>query len=149
MYPVINISVAGSFSQLRIIFHLKRDVGFYMIQTYIPSVLIVILSWVGFWISSDAIPARISLGVLTVLTMTTQTSGSTGSLPRVSYIKAIDIWMATCLLFVFAALLEFAVVNVLTRKAVRKTSVIRRKMQVNYVNSDRDQDIPLTEVVLS
>lgn len=127
-----------------------------MIQTYVPSVLIVILSWVGFWISSDAVPARISLGVLTVLTMTTQTSGSTGSLPRVSYIKAIDIWMATCLLFVFAALLEFAVINVLARKAHRSVPTGRRRMQVNCVNNDRcvnddrcvnnDQDIPLTEV---
>ena len=58
-----------------------------MIQTYVPSALIVMLSWVSFWINIDAVPARISLGVLTILTMTTQSTGTTGSLPRVSYIK--------------------------------------------------------------
>ena len=58
-----------------------------MIQTYVPSMLIVSLSWVSFWINIDAVPARISLGVLTVLTLTTQSVGVSMSLPRVSYIK--------------------------------------------------------------
>nr|NP_001191520.1 GluClAc2 [Aplysia californica]ACT37244.1 GluClAc2 [Aplysia californica] len=106
----------GSFSCVRADFILKRDVGFYIIQVYVPSVLIVILSWVSFWLDIEAIPARISLGVLTVLTMTTQSSGARSSLPRVSYVKAIDVWMATCLFFVFASLLEFAYINVLARR---------------------------------
>lgn len=35
----------------------------------------------------DAVPARVSLGIMTVLTMTTQSSGAKGNLPQVSYIK--------------------------------------------------------------
>ena len=73
--------------------------------------------------------SRISLGVLTILTMTTQTTGVRQSLPRVSYVKSIDVWMATCLMFVFAALLEFAIVNVLCRKEVRRRFTVRRKAE--------------------
>merc|ERR1711884_580228 len=51
----------GSFPCLKVRFLLKRQIGFYLLQTYIPSVLIVILSWASFWISVDAVPARISL----------------------------------------------------------------------------------------
>ena len=58
--------------------------GYYLIQMYIPSLLIVILSWVSFWINMDAAPARVALGITTVLTMTTQSSGSRASLPKVS-----------------------------------------------------------------
>ena len=87
-----------------------------------PSLLVVLLSWVNFWLDCEAVPARISLGLLTVLTMTTQSSGARADLPRVSYVKAIDIWMATCLTFVFAALVEFAYVNVLCRKVKRRES---------------------------
>ena len=65
-------------------FILRRETGYYMIQTYIPSTLIVILSWVSFWISMDAAPARTALGITTVLTMTTQSSGARASLPKVS-----------------------------------------------------------------
>ena len=34
--------------------------------------------------------------------------------------KAIDIWMAACLCFIFSSLLEYALVNVLERKSQRR-----------------------------
>ncbi|XP_031681762.1 glycine receptor subunit alpha-4-like [Oncorhynchus kisutch] len=106
----------GKFACIEVKFHLERQMGYYLIQMYIPSLLTVILSWVSFWINMDAAPARVGLGITTVLTMTTQSSGSRASLPKVSYVKAIDIWMAVCLLFVFAALLEYAAVNFVSRQ---------------------------------
>uniref|UniRef100_A0A672MN20 Glycine receptor subunit alphaZ1-like n=1 Tax=Sinocyclocheilus grahami TaxID=75366 RepID=A0A672MN20_SINGR len=110
------ICVSGKFTCIEARFHLERQMGYYLIQMYIPSLLIVILSWVSFWINMDAAPARVGLGITTVLTMTTQSSGSRASLPKVSYVKAIDIWMAVCLLFVFSALLEYAAVNFIARQ---------------------------------
>jgi glycine receptor alpha-3 len=74
---------AGKFTCIEVRFHLERQMGYYLIQMYIPSLLIVILSWVSFWINMDAAPARVALGITTVLTMTTQSSGSRTSLPKV------------------------------------------------------------------
>lgn len=124
-YIFCDVAV-GAFPCLEIRFVLRRDIGYFLIQLYVPSILIVILSWVSFWINVDAIPARVSLGLLTVLTMTTQSTGANSNLPRVSYIKAIDVWMSTCLLFVFTALVEFAFVNVISRKGVRTVNPLRR-----------------------
>ncbi|XP_033742235.1 glycine receptor subunit alphaZ1-like [Pecten maximus] len=117
-----NYGESGNFSCLEATLHLTRNTGYYIAQIFIPSILIVMLSWVSFWVDAEATPARISLGVLTVLTITTQGSGARSQLPRVSYIKAIDVWMATCLMFVFASLLEFAYINVLSRK--RRTKLL-------------------------
>ncbi|OWJ99326.1 hypothetical protein Celaphus_00009753 [Cervus elaphus hippelaphus] len=72
----------GKFTCIEVKFHLERQMGYYLIQMYIPSLLIVILSWVSFWINMDAAPARVGLGITTVLTMTTQSSGSRASLPK-------------------------------------------------------------------
>lgn len=97
-------------------FQLQRNFGYFLVHVYLPTVLVVILSWIGFWIDVGATPARITIGVMSVLTMATQSSGAQALLPRVSYIKAIDVWMAVCVAFVFASLLEFAYVNVLNRR---------------------------------
>lgn len=111
-----NYTMNGQFSCIQLNFILNRSMGYFLIQLYIPTFLIVILSWMSFWINIEAAPARTSLGVTTVLMITTQTSNSRSSLPKVSYIKALDIWMATCLIFVFSALLEYAIVNFLSRQ---------------------------------
>ncbi|KAK8383328.1 hypothetical protein O3P69_011657 [Scylla paramamosain] len=54
--------------------------------------------------------ARVTLRVTSVLTMAIQYSQSTKNLPPVSYIKSLDIWMITCMVYVFMALLKFAIV---------------------------------------
>ena len=55
----------GSFSCVEAKFYLSRQMGYYLIQAYIPTMLIVMLSWISFWIDINAAPARTSLGVTT------------------------------------------------------------------------------------
>ncbi|ETN86287.1 hypothetical protein NECAME_16426 [Necator americanus] len=71
MRKIRAIFVMGEYSRLVSYFLFKRNIGFYIIQIYLPSILIVVISWVSFWLSRDATPARVALGVTTVLTMTT------------------------------------------------------------------------------
>jgi hypothetical protein len=42
--------------------YFERSLGYYIIQIYIPSTLIVMLSWVSFWLDRTSAPARVSLG---------------------------------------------------------------------------------------
>lgn len=86
LYLCFSFCWTGKFTCIEVKFHLERQMGYYLIQMYIPSLLIVILSWVSFWINMDAAPARVALGITTVLTMTTQSSGSRASLPKVNLI---------------------------------------------------------------
>ena len=98
---------------------MKRRIGYFLIDTYVPSTIIVIISWISFWINPDTAPARVALGITTVLTMTTLISSARASLPKVSYVKAIDWYLLLCLIFVFGSILEYTfiafMINVRTK----------------------------------
>ncbi|KAJ1520112.1 hypothetical protein ONE63_004332 [Megalurothrips usitatus] len=102
----------GNFTCLEVVFVLKRRLGYYLFHTYIPTCLIVIMSWVSFWIKPEAAPARVTLGVTSLLTLSTQHAKSQASLPPVSYLKAVDAFMSACTVFVFMALMEYCLVNI-------------------------------------
>ncbi|XP_077103481.1 gamma-aminobutyric acid receptor subunit alpha-4 [Siphateles boraxobius] len=107
-------SITGEYVVMTVYFHLKRKMGYFMIQTYIPCIMTVILSQVSFWINKESVPARTVFGITTVLTMTTLSISARHSLPKVSYATAMDWFIAVCFAFVFSALIEFAAVNYFT-----------------------------------
>ncbi|ALC40666.1 CG12344 [Drosophila busckii] len=107
----------GNFSRLTVYFRFERQIGHHLIQTFAPSSLVVMLSWFSFWLGLDAIPGRVTLLVTCMLTLVTMFTGLRADIPPVAYVKAInnalDLWMAGCMVSVFAALAEFVVVKVL------------------------------------
>ncbi|XP_050545424.1 glutamate-gated chloride channel isoform X5 [Daktulosphaira vitifoliae] len=119
----------GEYSCLKVDLLFKREFSYYLIQIYVPCCMLVIVSWVSFWLDQSAVPARVSLGVTTLLTMATQTSGINASLPPVSYTKAIDVWTGVCLTFVFGALLEFALVNYASRSDIHRDDMNKKDLE--------------------
>lgn len=53
-------------------------------------------------------------GITTVLTMSTIITGVSASMPQVSYVKAVDIYLWASFLFVFLSVIEYAAVNYFT-----------------------------------
>lgn len=109
-------SSTGEYVVMTTHFHLKRKIGYFVIQTYLPCIMTVILSQVSFWLNRESVPARTVFGVTTVLTMTTLSISARNSLPKVAYATAMDWFIAVCYAFVFSALIEFATVNYFTKR---------------------------------
>jgi len=127
-------AVLGNYSCLAAKFHLHRSIGFHLVQSYIPTILFVIVSWVSFWMDVEHVPGRVALGVTTLLTISSKSAGLSSESPQVSYVKAIDIWMGACTAFVFAALIEFTVVNYLYRRGCRSGTLFRDQHHVQLQN---------------
>uniref|UniRef100_A0A4W4EGS6 Gamma-aminobutyric acid receptor subunit pi n=1 Tax=Electrophorus electricus TaxID=8005 RepID=A0A4W4EGS6_ELEEL len=105
----------GNYPKLIFHFQLRRSILYFILETYVPSSALVVLSWVSFWISQSSVPARICIGVTTVLTMTTLMMGARTSLPNANcFIKAIDVYLGICFSFIFGALIEYAVAHFCT-----------------------------------
>ncbi|XP_062407311.1 gamma-aminobutyric acid receptor subunit rho-1-like [Sardina pilchardus] len=121
-------SSTGWYNRLYITFTLRRHIFFFLLQTYFPATLMVMLSWVSFWIDRRAVPARVPLGITTVLTMSTIITGVNASMPRVSYIKAVDIYLWVSFVFVFLSVIEYAAVNYLSTVQERKERKLRERL---------------------
>ncbi|XP_063844110.1 glycine receptor subunit alpha-3-like isoform X3 [Scylla paramamosain] len=134
-----QVYVTGNFSSLKVSFDLRRQNGYHVLQTYIPTILIVVISWVSFWLDPNAVPGRVSLGVTTLLTLTTLASGIRAQLPPVSYVKAIDVWIGMCMIMVFGALLEFTFVNWLANKKMIGEPSLAFRLPLALFGSDEEE----------
>ncbi|CAI2356720.1 unnamed protein product [Caenorhabditis sp. 36 PRJEB53466] len=99
----------GEWSCMTAIFYVEREMMHHVMQTYVPTALIVVISWFNFWLEIDSAPARVSLSITTLLTISTQANAVKLALPEVSYMKAIDVWMGSCMAFVFGVMIEFTI----------------------------------------
>ncbi|XP_077867201.1 glycine receptor subunit alpha-1-like [Saccoglossus kowalevskii] len=127
----------GSFSHLTATFRLQRQKEMFILSNYLPSLLIVVLSWFSFWINPNSEPARVSLVMTALLTLCTQMNGIQGTMPKIAHLKAIDVWMSACLVFVFAALVEYAAVNYISLRIKRQSR--RRQTSSEMVNSLKEK----------
>ncbi|CAI4232125.1 unnamed protein product [Auanema sp. JU1783] len=136
----ITKAVTSSGEYVRLYFEvlLVRNMGFYSMNIVVPSMLIVTISWVSFWLNREASPARVSLGVTTVLTMTTLITTTNNSMPKVSYIKGLDVFLNFCFVMVFASLVEYAVVSYMNKRIV-----LRREKRRKQAEQQQRSEVPM------
>jgi hypothetical protein len=119
--------IAGNYSSLSFTIILHRQIGFYLLDYFMPSILIVSVSWVTFWLQADQTAPRVMLGCTTMLTFITLSTNQDKSLQKVSYIKASEVWFMGCMGFIFMSLVEFSFVNIIWR---RKKNVALKKVKL-------------------
>ncbi|CAL4148031.1 unnamed protein product, partial [Meganyctiphanes norvegica] len=104
----------GEYSCLVVNMVYTREFSYYFLTIYVPCCMLVIVSWMSFWLDRNALSARIILVGISLSLMFWLAAGINQSLPPVSYTKAIDVWTGCCMTFVFFALCEIALVNFLS-----------------------------------
>lgn len=84
----------------------KRDSNYFKFKVILPLVLIVMMSWLVFWIDPSLIPSQVSVGVTAMLTMIAYRFALAGMLPRLPFLTTLDIFVMASTIMVFLALVE-------------------------------------------
>lgn len=85
---------------------LHRGSNSYVWKFLLPLFLIVLLSWVSFWLSPEEFKTKDQLGTLvsTLLIIVAFNITATASLPRTNYVTYIDAFLLACFMFVVLAI---------------------------------------------
>ena len=98
----------NSVSTVGFTLRLERNYTKYMLSYYLPSLLIVVLSWVSFVIPPDVVPGRMTL-LITLILVLVNMFGTVLEKRPPTKVTVLDIWMIGCLIFVSGALMAYAV----------------------------------------
>ncbi len=99
---------------------MTRKLSYHVVQTYVPSSVYLTVSWLALFVPPQSIAERLAMAMTIMLTLTAMFATERQSVPRVSYVTYLDIWMLTCVLFVFLELAEFtAVLHLIRNKRER------------------------------
>lgn len=124
----------GNYSAIIFTFGLDRQSGFYVLEYFLPSMILVAISWVSFWLQADQTAPRAMLGSTSMLSFITLSSAQNKILPKVSYVKASEIWSMGCTAFIFGSLVEFAFVNTIWRR--RKHVELKKVKTIKLINGN-------------
>eukprot|EP00794_Sanderia_malayensis_P006920 gene6920-7698_t len=127
----------GLYDSLQLQLKLRRKVMPYVMRIYTPLTLIVIMSWVTFWINYRCVPARTSFSVCSVLSIIMFVTSIQSSLPRAGVLRLVDMHIVVCFAYVYAALVEYAVVQSIDIK-IRCIEFEELKQKANEEKSKRD-----------
>ena len=94
-------------------FTASRNVQYYILKVILPLVLIVIMSWAGFWIDPVNANSQISVAVTSMLTLIAYRYAVDSQLPRLPYMTRIDLFFLVSTLLVFFSLIEVLVTTIL------------------------------------
>ena len=86
--------------------NVKRDTSYFRYKVIFPLVLIVMMSWMVFWIDPSLVASQISVSVTAMLTMIAYRFALAGLIPRLPFLTTLDLFVLVSTLAVFISMIE-------------------------------------------
>lgn len=102
---------SGNYSRLSLTLEFEREIAYYLVQIYIPCVMIVVMAWISFFLNKNASSIRAVMCIAGLLSLIVEIQCINSFVPKTSYAKALDLYTGICMTLAFIALVEFAFVS--------------------------------------
>ena len=102
MFGITDLRLEKRKEQVHMVINLKRKIQTELLTTYLPTVLLLIVSYATTFFKPEFFEASLTVNLTIMLVMTTIFTSKIEELPPTSDTKMIDIWLIFCLLVPFA-----------------------------------------------
>jgi hypothetical protein len=83
-----------------------RDTNYFKYKVILPLILIVMMSWMVFWIDPSLVASQISVSVTAMLTMIAYRFALAGFVPKLPFLTTLDLFILVSTLAVFMSMIE-------------------------------------------
>ena len=102
LITITDLRLVNRKEQVHMVISLKRNIQTELLTTYLPTVLLLIITFVTIFFKAEFFEASLSVNLTIMLVMTTIFTSKIEELPPTSDTKMIDLWLIFCLLIPFA-----------------------------------------------
>lgn len=86
--------------------NVKRQAGYYILLFLIPLLLIIMMSWMAFWLDTSLSSSQISIATTSMLTLIAYRFIVTSNLPKIAYMTRMDLFILGSSILIFFTLLQ-------------------------------------------
>ena len=101
MFTITNLKNETESNMVYMALKLKRKVATELLTTYLPTILLLLITFVTIFFDKDLFGDAIAVNLTIMLVMTTIFTSKIEELPPTSDMKMIDIWLIFCLVVPF------------------------------------------------
>ncbi|KAK4301078.1 hypothetical protein Pmani_026748 [Petrolisthes manimaculis] len=99
------------FAVIYVKLQLLRRSGFIIMNVYIPSLLLLVISYLTLYFTPTNFQVRVLASLTSLLVMATLYTQASSSLPKTSYFKMMDVWLLSSIFFIFIIIVLHTIID--------------------------------------
>ncbi|XP_068244903.1 pH-sensitive chloride channel 2-like [Palaemon carinicauda] len=126
-----DVSTGSRYSRLLVALHFRRRYGFYLINTFLPTSLMIVIAYLTFYFKVEDFNDRIMVSLTSLLVLSSLFNQSSSSLPKTSYFKLVDVWFLTSIVTIFVIIVIQTILEHL-RESEQERHLVPQRRSANF-----------------